>query len=154
MNTQTSSEDKILNQLGELIISYQFDEAEKLIDSYIRESQIIRILHYLTEQKTGILSYTFVNYLIQKHHSAFWHRVAACITSESLDHVSQGHKAGLYHSLKAIELNPDDYLLKEYALSFYSEGFMDKALAKEFAQAVLEKEPNNKLALKILNDAN
>jgi hypothetical protein len=75
--------------------------------------------------------------------------VAACITSESLDHVLHGHHAGLFHILEAIKLDSQDYLLKEYALGFYGKGLLSKEEALFFAQDVLKYEPNNKLALKI-----
>lgn len=152
MANHTPKTDTQENQLSELIKKRQFEEAEMLLKSAYPESQIIRVLHQLAEQSTGLLTYTFAHYLIQKYNTSFWHKVAAVIASESLDHVVEGHNAGLYHILKAIELNPTDWLLQESALGFYAKGLLDRSQALSFAQEVLKHEPTNKLAAKIMNE--
>lgn len=147
----SNSEQQTLNQLAQFLKDLKFEEAEKLLTTTFSPPQYIRILHNITEQKTGLISYTFVNHLIHKYQTAFWHKVAACIAAESLDHVALGHNAGLYHILQAIRLDPQDWMLKDYALSFYKEGILDKGLAKQYAQEVLKFEPKNQQALKIIN---
>jgi hypothetical protein len=147
----SNSEQQVLNQLGQFLKELKFEEAEKLLTTAFHPPQYIRVLHNVTEQKTGLISYTFVNYLIQKYQNAFWHKVAACIAAESLDKVVLGHSAGLFHILQAIRLDPQDWMLKDYALSFYKDGILEKSLAKQFAQEVLKFEPKNQQALKISN---
>jgi hypothetical protein len=150
LNTKPQPEQVVMNSLVTSLKMLDFAEAEKILTHNFRSAQITRILHHITEQHTGLLSYTFVNYILQKSPSAFWHRVAACLAAESLDHILLGHTAGLFHILQAIQLDPNDWLLKEYALGFYKEGILDKKLALQFAQIVLQHEPQNQLALKIL----
>lgn len=140
-------------ELALLILSYRFEEAREFINQHIKEPQIIRTLHYITEQETGLLSYAFINYVLQKEENSFWHKVASVISSESLDKIDKGHQTGLYHLLRAIELNPDDYLLKESALRFYNLQLLGKEKAMEFAQAVLQAEPENRQATRILQEA-
>jgi hypothetical protein len=150
LNTKPQSEQVVINSIVSSLKMLDFAEAEKILLANFRTAQITRILHSITEQHTGLLTYTFVNHLLQKSPSAFWHRVAACLAAESLDHILLGHTAGLYHILQAIKLAPDDWMLKEYALGFYKEGILDKKLALQFAQIVLQNEPQNQLALKVL----
>ncbi|MCU0447591.1 MAG: hypothetical protein MUE85_22050 [Microscillaceae bacterium] len=148
-NIKPQSEQEVIKSLVIHLKNLNFGEAEKTLLENFRLAQITRVLHQITEQHTGLLTYTFVNYIIQKSPSAFWHRVAACLAAESLDHIMLGHSAGLYHILQAIELTPDDWTLKEYALGFYKEGILDKQLALQFAHTVLQYEPHNQVALKI-----
>lgn len=150
----TSHEEKLQQQFSDLLSAHRFSEASTLLLSEVKPSQVTRFLHQVAEQEAGILVYTFVNEQLILSQSAFWHRVAACIISESMGHIKQGHKAGLYHILKAIELDPSDWLLKEYALSFYEEGVLEAPLAKQFAADVLKEEDFNKLALRILEKEN
>lgn len=150
MSIHTTSDDEHQRTIAQLLKTREFDEAADFIATNIKKSQIIRVLHTLTEQDTGLLSYTFVNYILIKEESAFWHKVAACIATESLNHVVQGHNAGLFHILRAIELDPKDYLLKEYALGFYEEGLLTISMARTFAKEVLQHEAGNKQAARIL----
>lgn len=137
-------------QLSHLLVERNFAQAADLIQTAFQSSQVTRILHNLTEQSTGLITYAFVNYMIRRENTAFWHKVAACIASESLDKVPQGHNTGLYHILEAIKLDPHDWMLKEYALGFYQEGLLQKEKARQFSLEILAHEPANKLALKIL----
>lgn len=149
MSTQIDTKDQMLYQLADFIQNRQFEEAEALLMEAFPRPRIARALHSITQQETGLLTYTFTNYLIQKHGTAFWHRVAACIVAESLD-IAQGNRAGLYHVMEAIKLAPDDWHLKEYALGFYDKGCLELAQAQDFAKLVLEYEPYNRLALRIV----
>ncbi len=149
-----SNEEKLQQQFSDLLLNHQFSAASVLLTKEVKPLQVTRFLHQIAEQEAGILVYTFVNAQLIQAPSAFWHKVAACIISESMGHIKQGHKAGLYHILKAIELDPKDWLLKEYALSFYDEGVLEAPLAKQFAEEVLGQENFNKLALRILGKEN
>lgn len=148
----TKEQDLSIKQLNNFILERNFEEAAKIILHEIQPAQVTRVLHQLTEQGLGLMSYTFINYMIQQEPVAFWHKVAACLASESLDKISRGHNAGLYHILLAVELAPQDWSLKEYALGFYQEGLLDLSKARQFALEILAHEPDNKLALKILSE--
>lgn len=146
------SETELHEALLQSLKSLQFEEVEQLLDQNVKTSEITRTLHQVTEKGAGILAYTFVNYMVARHQTAFWHRVAACVIAESLEHVEQGNNAGLYHILEAIKLAPEDWMLKEYALSFHDDGILEEDMAQSFAKTVLEKEPFNKLAAKIIEN--
>ncbi len=145
-------DDKQIEHLNQLLQARQFEEAEAHLLSLAKPTQFTRILYRSTERGAGLLSYAFCNYMIQKHGTALWHWVAACIAAESFNHLEQGRNTGLYHTLKAIELKPDEWRYKEYALSFFQEGYLSRELASQFAKDVLKYEPYNKLALKISVD--
>jgi hypothetical protein len=145
----TYSETQLYQELLKLLKSLQFEQVEIILNEHVKPANIIRTLHQVTELGAGIMTYTFVNYILTKTETPFWHRVAACVISESIEHIQEGNNAGLYHILKAIQLAPEDWLLKEYALSFYEDGILEEEMAVIFAKEVLLKEPFNKLALKI-----
>ena len=145
-----SDKDQNISLLSSMLAERKFAESANFIEKNFKTSEITRILHNITEQGLGLICYAFANYMIQKNPRAFWHKVAACIASESLDNAVQGHNTGLYHILAAIELDEDDWMLQEYALVFYQEGLLSKDKARQFALQVIVHEPKNKLALKVL----
>ncbi len=145
-------ETQLHETLLQALKDFQFEKAEMLLEQNVSPQELTRTLHRVIEKGAGILAYTFVNHMIARHQTAFWHRVAAFVIAESLEHIEQGNNAGLYHILEAIKLAPEDWLLKEYALSFYDGGILGEELAKELANAILEKEPFNKLAIKVIEN--
>jgi hypothetical protein len=151
MANHTIKQDENEIQLVNHLKNRRFEEAEQLLHAFYQPHQFSRVLHQIAENKTGLITYTFITTLIQKYNSSFWHKIAAVIAAESLDHVQEGLNVGLYHVLKAIELNASDWQLKEIALGYHAKGLLDTDQAKVFAKEVLEHEPNNKLALKILD---
>lgn len=138
-----------IKEVTRLLLGYQFDEAEAYIKSQIHGHEIIKVLHWLAEEETGVLTYTFTNYLATKYANAFWHQASAVLLMESLNDLPSGHIAGYYHLKQAIALAPADWKLKEYALNFFKEGLISTADAEELAQEVLESDPNNSLALSV-----
>ena len=140
----------LTKELSKLLLNYRFDEAEKYIKEHVLGHEIIKVLHWLAEEETGVLTYTFTSYLATKKGTAFWHQASAVLLMESLSHLPSGHIAGYYHLSKAIELAPADWKLKEYALNFYREGLIELDNAREMAHEVQENDPDNKLADDVL----
>ncbi|MGB0523693.1 MAG: hypothetical protein ACPGJS_12075 [Flammeovirgaceae bacterium] len=138
-----------IKDLSKLLLNYQFDEAEAYIKSNVHGHEIIKLLHWLAEEETGILTYTFTSHLASKLGTAFWHQASAVLLMESLSHIPSGHIAGYYHLDQAIELAPADWKLKEYALNFYKEGLIELKDAHEISQEVLENDPDNALAKEV-----
>lgn len=143
--------DNHIQTLNKYIQAYDFEEAARFINSTISQKDLPRVMHLLTEEHTGLLSYTFVNAMIQLQPLAFWHRMAANIAFESLVHLQGGDKAGLYHIQEAIRLAPEDWRLKEYALCFFEKGIASEEQAKSWATEVLPHEKHNETVNKLLN---
>ena len=131
--------------------AYKFEEAEGYIKVNVAGYEIIKVLHWLAEEETGILTYTFTNFLAVKHGTAFWHQASAVLLMESISGLPFGHQAGYYHLSKAISLAPADWKLKEYALNFYKEGLIDLEDAESLALDVLMSDPSNQLAAEVKN---
>ncbi|GAB4398813.1 MAG: hypothetical protein OHK0053_18080 [Microscillaceae bacterium] len=147
------SESELQTRFKEYIFGYRFEEARQLLEYEVKKSQVVRFLHHVTEEHTGLLSYAFINYVLTQEPTAFWHRAAAYLAAESLVGYKLGNHVGLYHILQAIALAPEDWLLKEYALSFYEKGLLANSQAQELAEEVLRHEPFNRLALRIVGKA-
>lgn len=137
-------------ELRTLLGTGKFEEAEAFIKANIKGELIIATLHRLTEEGLGIMSYSFASYMIAKHETSFWHKVAATILHESIGGLKMGDQAALRHVLRAIELAPDNWPLKEYALAFYAKGALDLAHAKVLAAEVAHHDASNSQAQKIL----
>ncbi|MBX2843166.1 MAG: hypothetical protein KTR26_15460 [Flammeovirgaceae bacterium] len=147
MNLSANPVDSTTQQISQLILEYKFNEAEKLIKANIKEDAVLKLLERLAKGKVGLLAYTFAAHLSEKLQNSFWHRISASLASKSLEGKAHSQNTSLYHILKAVELNPQDWELKEKALSFYSENLLPERYVKPFAEAVLRQDPTNQLAL-------
>lgn len=149
----TPTVDPHYGELSKLITELKFEEAEKLIHESFDDDYIIHTLHTMAEDKTDVLSYTFVQYMVQKQESSFWHRIAAILLSESLSHFKHSYHAAAFHIKRAIILNPYDWTLKEYAMMLHEHSVISETEASGYAKIVLRHDPNNAEAKKILNIA-
>jgi len=147
----TPTIDPHYEELAQLINALKFQEAEVLIQNNLDDDHIVHTLHTMAEDKTDILSYTFVNYMIGKQETSFWHRIAAVLLSESLTQFKHSLKAAAYHMKKAIQLNPYDWTLKEYAMMLHAHSAISNEEAKGYAEIVLRHDPKNIEAMKLLN---
>lgn len=141
-----------IDKMAGLINEFQFFDAVNYLESYVEEQNRIKILHLLAEEKTGILTYTFVTKIIAQYNTSFWHRAAAVLLLESLDKLPNGHLAAYYHLQVAADLAPHDWTLKEYVLHFYKEGFVSLRSARIFAEEVLKHNSDNTVAKSILKE--
>ena len=139
-------------KIKKLILDGNFDEVQKIAKSfdieYIRE--LLIDLCYETE---NIIAYSFVYNMLCKEESSALHYIASELLSMPLCHVTGAYKSALFHARRAIELDPNNISYKEYILLFYNlpERLISEYEAKKFAQEVIEKMPNSKAALDILN---
>ncbi len=138
------------DELARLIIEQQFDDAEALIHEKIDDDRIITTLHSLAEDRTDVLTYTFISYMLLKHETSFWHRAAAVILAESLNQFAHSAHAAYVHIKKAIALNPADWTLKEYAMMLHQHGVITDSEAAKYAKMVLKHDPDNADAKKLL----
>lgn len=144
------------SRLGEFLLALDFTAAAKYIEEHFPREKFIRILHELAEGNVGILAYTFATTQImtKPDEVAFWHRIAASVVYEGVEHTNHAHHSALWHILKAIEAEPGNIGLKEYALNFFNEDILDADLARRFAGDVLTHEKENALALKVMDKLN
>ncbi|WP_020526407.1 hypothetical protein [Flexithrix dorotheae] len=147
MKLSAKSMDSTTSQISQLILDYKFNEAEELIKSNFNEDDVLELLEQISKGKPGLLAYTFAAHLSEKHQNSFWHRIAASLAIQTLEEKSHAQNTSLYHILKAVELDPKDWELKEQALSFYPENLLPERYVKPFAEAVLRQDPTNELAL-------
>ncbi|HDK7166230.1 TPA: hypothetical protein PTV44_000033 [Clostridium botulinum] len=139
-------------EINKMILDGKFDEAQKILNffdaEYVRE--LLIELCYETE---NIIVYSFVCNMLCKKETRELHYIASELLSMPLCHVTGAYNSALFHARRAIELDPNDISYKEYILLFYNlpEKLITESEAKKFAQQVIEKMPDSKVALEILN---
>jgi hypothetical protein len=145
-----------ISRLGEFLLALDFTAAAKYMEEHFPREKFIRTLHELAEGKVGILAYTFATtqVLEQPKEAAFWHRIAASVVYEGVEHTNHAHHSALWHILQAIEAEPGNVGLKEYALNFFNEGILDEDFARRFAGDVLTHNKENALAQKVMQKLN
>lgn len=139
-------------KIKKLILDGNFDEAQKNIKSF--DIELIReLLIELCYETENIIVYSFLYNMLCKNESAAVHYIASELLSMPLCHVEGAYNSALFHGRRAIELDPHNISYKEYILLFYNlpEQLISEYEAKKFAQEVIEKMPNSKVALDILN---
>lgn len=144
------------SRLGEYLLALDFTAAAQYMEEHFPREKFIRILHELAEGSVGILAYTFATSQVtaKPSEAAFWHRIAASVVYEGVEHTNHAHHSALWHILQAIEAEPGNIGLKEYALNFFKEDILDADLARRFAGDVLAHDKENALALKIMDTLN
>ena len=141
----------VKNILKQLIVQGEFLLAHELlakIDKIILEE----LLFELGCDEQSLCAYSFICFLLLKRETVELHSLASGILNIAFCHLGGAYQTSLYHSKKAIELSPDDFLLKE-ALLFFNiipEKIINDEEANKIAFEILQKIPTNAAALDIL----
>ncbi|ELR68743.1 hypothetical protein C900_05875 [Fulvivirga imtechensis AK7] len=139
--------------LIKLIKEKRFEEAYKQVDIQNFKPYYDEILSAVFVDE-DMCHYEFLNYIIENHRGdALMHYYAAELMSTALNFMPNGYKIAFDHAMKAIELNPSDISLKEYALLFYEvpDRLLDEQKAKELALEVLKANKESEAAKRVLS---
>lgn len=139
--------------LENLLNTFQFDTLEKAL-SELPFEEMDDMLNQLacntTTDESNLLVYTFLLTMLAKNETSKLHLLTSRLMATSLNYINQAENIGLYHGLRALELDPENINICEYLLYFnhIPERLLDNATAISLAKRVLEKNPGS-LAAKI-----
>jgi tetratricopeptide (TPR) repeat protein len=138
------------------IESGYFSETSKDLITIDAKTLDEKILFELGYDNENIITYSFAYYLILQHNTKEGHVLSFSILS-IIFHFLWGHECSLHHIQNALELDPHDIRLKETLLflngtppKIVNEGpqrVITNKEAREIAQVILKKDPNNQCAL-------
>ena len=116
------------------------------------EEQLVDLLAEWAFSQQDIRIYTFFADIAAAEKSWKWHYVASFLLCQPLCSVKGAYFAGLFHALKAVELNPSDSSLKEHVLFYYDvpDRPMSDDKAVEIANALLVQVPDHPSALSVI----
>ncbi|WP_243292156.1 hypothetical protein [Bacillus sp. FJAT-47783] len=133
------------------ILNANFAEASKLA-KMMEVSKLNELLIELAfECSEDIIIYTFVCHLLIEQESEALHSLACGLLCHPFCHIGGAYKSALYHTRKALMLDPEHIGHKEMLLFFYEvPDLPDESITKEealnIANQILEKEPHNQIA--------
>lgn len=135
-----------------LLDDLKFDELEKLIStkSYKETRDFLTQLAYdPIKDEANLLVYTFLQSLLYKSETSQVHLLASNIMGITLNHISKAEHIGLFHGLRALDLDPENIDIMEYLLYFnhIPEKILSDEEAIELARKILLKRPDSKVAL-------
>lgn len=135
------------------ILLGDFNSAKALASDM--DMEILRDTLYLVAYDSGsITPYGFVNDLLLDEETSEIHYTASFLMSMALNHLEGAYQIAFHHANKAAELSPNDMSYQEFLLFFHA--IPDKLLSNDeaikIAKNILEREPNNKTALSVINE--
>lgn len=142
------SMEKELKAYIELLNTFEFEELEKELNKLPdkkRESVLRNMAYKPKSDQNNLLVYTFLFSLIVKDETSQLHLLLSKIMGLALNHISQAETIGLYHGLKALQLDPENVDIMEYLLYFNQipEKLLSDDLATSFAERIIDVRPNS-----------
>lgn len=130
------------------ILSGKFAEASKQVKNmeFSRFRDILMELAYESDQ--DIIIYTFIDHLLMEQESEPLHSLACDLLCHPFCHIKGAYKSALYHTRRALMLEPDNIGHKEMLLFFYqvpdlSDELVPKEEAMNIAKQILKEDPRN-----------
>ncbi|MXV14178.1 hypothetical protein [Hufsiella ginkgonis] len=143
--------DNDLKTYRQMLDALQFKELEYALGklSFGDRKDAIHLLAYNSDtDESNLTIYTFLQSLLYKHESVEVHFFASQVMAFTLNHVDKAELIGLFHALRASELDPQDADILEYLLYFnhIPEKLLGDGKAIEIAKQVILKKPESKAA--------
>ncbi|AHN21692.1 MULTISPECIES: hypothetical protein [Lysinibacillus] len=144
----------MLKNLEKLILSVNFNEAEKLYQKSDFEqfhSELISIAY----DNRNMIYYTFLHYLIMKKETAELHTLAFSLFVNSLTPIEGAYHCALYHAQRAVELtNEQDAgdLENLLFLNIVPDKLVSDQEAIDICHKILALDPSNKIAKSSLKE--
>lgn len=144
-----------MKQEVEILIDYlgtlKFSEAREFVFELKRKIRPIDLkeIIYLTsdnEDGVGLLTYTFLNYLLSENDdSLLWNEIARDILSNNLCHYKFAYVAALYHAKRVCELDETNIIAWEFYLDIgrNRSKILSDPETKLVAKRILELDPSN-----------
>jgi hypothetical protein len=148
-----------IEQYGELLNALEFGKLEKILSAKPfkeMEDILYRLAYNPNTEESNLLVYTFMQNMMYKQESSTIHLSLSRLMGSILNHIEHAEQIGLYHGLRALELDPDNLAIKEYLLYYnhIPERLLadDKAIA--LAHEIVKVNPSSKAAAMTLGKLN
>ena len=134
-----------------LVAAARFDEAAALA-AWLPSDQVRDELLIMAFDTGSMAPYAFACAMVIRGSPAEWHQVAAELMTLPLCHLTDAYRVALFHARQATALAPDDILLKEFLLFFYTlpDQLISREEAEALATAILLENPESEAALAVL----
>ena len=129
-----------INYYRELLNSFRFNELEQLLTempSFEMQDILYELAYDQVTEDVNMLVYTFCQTLLHRKESASLHLSLSNLMGMFLNHVHNAESVGLYHGLRAGELEPENIDILEFLL--YYNHIPEKLLADDIAVAFARK---------------
>jgi len=143
-NVDVESYRKLLNELNfnkleEILMEKTFPEMEDIL---------YRLAYNPETDESNLLVYTFLQRILYKKESSLIHLSISRLMGFILNHIDKAELIGLFHGLRAAELDPDNIDIKEYLIYFnhIPEKLLSDNDAVRFALEVVKFRPDSKVA--------
>jgi len=144
--------------MQDIIKKYIFEGNYNLAVEYFEKNNlslldIQNMLFSLAYDTESICIYSFVCYMITKSNDITWIKFAVNIMIHPLCYIEGAYSIALYHSREILKKEYNEENL-EMLLFFYDipEKLISKSEAEEIARKIIEIEPNNIIALEIIEN--
>ena len=149
----------MIEALERNVIKGEFYEVDKKLKEMSKEEQ--KQLIFKIGIKTESLSvYTYILHriMMEKDYKEIinWHETALSVLVHCINFLEGAYSSALYHSRKIAELEPDNIENFVQLLFFYDipEKLLDEKEAKKIAEKIIEVDPSNQVATRILEEKN
>jgi len=141
-----------IDHLEKLLNGLEFDELERLLTNrpFVEIEDILYQLAYNpVKDKSNLLVYTFMQKLLSNNETARLHMSVSRLMGLILNHIDNAESIGLFHGLRAAQLDPDNVDIMEYLLYYnhIPERLLEDEVAIEFAQKIILIRPQSKAAM-------
>jgi|GEM_PF-1491427 len=129
-----------------------FSEAIKLLEEYENKEDALRDLIIKNSEEYGVFLLSLLLDIAYRKNISFWFENIAYFYSFNFDNIEGAQKSSLFYFIKAHELNRNDENILEAILDFQlpPERILSNEEAILFAKSILEINPNNERAIKIV----
>jgi hypothetical protein len=138
--------------LIDLIQKANFSEAKNLL-LQLQTTERDKLLTDISYEMESIAVYSFICYLINETSDSSLHELAVNILIHTLNYIEGAYSSALYHAKKLLELEPNSIGNKELILFFFDipEKLISETYALKIAEEILEKCPDNVVALRVVS---
>lgn len=139
-------------KIEEYIIEGNYHLAESVCEK-MNLSEVRDMLFMLAYDTEKIYIYSFIQYMISKTNSPLWSEVAIDVMLHALFFIEGAYSVALFHARELLKLEYNAINL-ERILFFYDipDKLIKKSEAESIAKELLNIDPDNKVALRILGN--
>lgn len=145
----------MIEDLEKSVINGKFYEVDEKLKKMSKDEQK-ELIFKIGIKTESLLVYTYIWHRIitEKDYKEIidWHETALSVLIHCINFLEGAYSSALYHARKITELEPDNIENFVQLLFFYDipERLLDEKEAKKIAEKIIEVNPNNQVAARVL----